>query len=190
VKYLDKCIPGEKPSQASLEKKAHRVQLILEKHTTMLTYEQWIDEEKVRRSTDREQINNVNTSTPTADSPPPAASSADPPPDLEIGRPPILVPESPVNTVPGDSESIPGSTVWTTDCAVCLSEFAPAEQVRELECTHIFHSECIQDWFMKARSPACPLCRNVLHSGISEEDIIRPVVLVPSSPPAQAIASA
>ena len=60
---------------------------------------------------------------------------------------------------------------WATDCAVCLSGFSKEEKVRELVCDHIFHNECIHDWFMKAKSPACPLCRNVLHSGLSLDEM-------------------
>ena len=45
-------------------------------------------------------------------------------------------------------------------------EFEDDEEICELECAegHIFHTECIQDWFYqqkKAKDPtySCPLCR-------------------------------
>jgi E3 ubiquitin-protein ligase ATL41 len=44
------------------------------------------------------------------------------------------------------------------DCAVCLSEFADGEKVRELpNCGHAFHVECVDAW-LRART-TCPLCR-------------------------------
>lgn len=68
------------------------------------------------------------------------------------------------------------SEAWATDCAVCLTEFEKEEQIRELPCDHIFHESCIHDWFMKAKSPVCPLCRNLLHSGLSMENLEAPNV--------------
>ena len=64
--------------------------------------------------------------------------------------------------------------VWASDCAVCLTEFEKEEEIRELPCDHIFHDACIRDWFMKAKSAVCPLCRNLLHSGLSMENIPTP----------------
>ena len=44
------------------------------------------------------------------------------------------------------------------DCAVCLSEFEPDEEVRLLpNCNHAFHSKCIDTWFRSHSN--CPLCR-------------------------------
>ncbi|XP_047057533.1 RING-H2 finger protein ATL74-like [Lolium rigidum] len=44
------------------------------------------------------------------------------------------------------------------DCAVCLSEFADGEKVRELpNCGHAFHVECVDAW-LRTRT-TCPLCR-------------------------------
>ncbi|KAM0874325.1 hypothetical protein ACQ4PT_037487 [Festuca glaucescens] len=44
------------------------------------------------------------------------------------------------------------------DCAVCLSEFADGEKVRELpNCGHMFHVECVDAW-LRTRT-TCPLCR-------------------------------
>jgi len=87
---------------------------------------------------------------------------AQPEGDVESQSPPAL--ES-LPSAPKEAE------VWATDCAVCLTEFENSEQVCELPCDHIFHDHCIRDWFMKAKSPACPLCRNVLHSGLSLPEI-------------------
>ncbi|KAF2284112.1 hypothetical protein GH714_019163 [Hevea brasiliensis] len=43
-------------------------------------------------------------------------------------------------------------------CAVCLSEFAVDETVRDLKCKHVFHKDCLDKWLLQCRS-TCPLCR-------------------------------
>ncbi|CAM0880382.1 unnamed protein product [Alopecurus aequalis] len=44
------------------------------------------------------------------------------------------------------------------DCAVCLSELADGDKVRELpNCGHAFHVECVDAW-LRSRT-TCPLCR-------------------------------
>ncbi|XP_021656558.1 E3 ubiquitin-protein ligase RHA1B [Hevea brasiliensis] len=44
------------------------------------------------------------------------------------------------------------------ECAVCLSEFAEEENVRDLKCKHVFHKDCLDKWLLQCRS-TCPLCR-------------------------------
>lgn len=47
------------------------------------------------------------------------------------------------------------------ECAICLSEFAPREEIRVLpQCGHGFHVACIDTW-LGAHS-SCPSCRRVL----------------------------
>ncbi|KAM0827384.1 hypothetical protein ACQ4PT_068233 [Festuca glaucescens] len=44
------------------------------------------------------------------------------------------------------------------DCAVCLSELAHGDKVRELpNCRHAFHVECVDAWLSSRTT--CPLCR-------------------------------
>lgn len=51
-----------------------------------------------------------------------------------------------------------GAGAGGTDCAVCLSELADGDKVRELpNCGHAFHVECVDAW-LRAKS-TCPLCR-------------------------------
>lgn len=46
----------------------------------------------------------------------------------------------------------------STECAVCLSEFAERERVRLLPgCSHAFHIDCIDTWLQG--SAQCPFCR-------------------------------
>ncbi|KAJ1298975.1 hypothetical protein BS78_01G495600 [Paspalum vaginatum] len=47
------------------------------------------------------------------------------------------------------------------DCAICLSEFAPREEIRVLpQCGHGFHVACVDTWL--AAHSSCPSCRRVL----------------------------
>ncbi|CAN6308186.1 unnamed protein product [Urochloa humidicola] len=47
------------------------------------------------------------------------------------------------------------------ECAICLSEFAPGEEIRVLpQCGHGFHVACVDTW-LSAHS-SCPSCRRVL----------------------------
>ncbi|KAK1663111.1 hypothetical protein QYE76_051270 [Lolium multiflorum] len=51
-----------------------------------------------------------------------------------------------------------GAGAGGADCAVCLSELADGDKVRELpNCGHAFHVECVDAW-LRAKS-TCPLCR-------------------------------
>jgi len=44
-------------------------------------------------------------------------------------------------------------------CLVCLSDFELEEEARRLvQCQHIFHRECIDQWLTTGRN-SCPLCR-------------------------------
>ncbi|XP_047063275.1 RING-H2 finger protein ATL3-like [Lolium rigidum] len=51
-----------------------------------------------------------------------------------------------------------GKPADALECAVCLSEVAGGEKVRDLpKCAHRFHVECIDMWFHS--HDTCPLCR-------------------------------
>ena len=72
------------------------------------------------------------------------------------------------------------------ECAVCLSEFKPGDELRVLPCTHCFHAKCVDQWLLgngrsRAQSstssrglPTCPLCKTVA------VDISCPAVAAPS----------
>ncbi|XP_043696039.1 E3 ubiquitin-protein ligase RHA2A-like [Telopea speciosissima] len=56
-----------------------------------------------------------------------------------------------------------GDGGFDTDCMVCLCKFTKGEQVRRLECRHLFHKECLDGWFDQFHW-RCPLCRSPLVS--------------------------
>jgi hypothetical protein len=43
------------------------------------------------------------------------------------------------------------------NCTICVSKYQIGENVTELNCKHIFHTECISEW-VKYKSE-CPVCR-------------------------------
>ncbi|WVZ25336.1 hypothetical protein V8G54_003880 [Vigna mungo] len=45
------------------------------------------------------------------------------------------------------------------DCRVCLSEFQEGEKVRNLNCRHTFHKDCLDQW-LQQYCATCPLCRH------------------------------
>ncbi|KAA8495598.1 E3 ubiquitin-protein ligase [Porphyridium purpureum] len=42
-------------------------------------------------------------------------------------------------------------------CAICIDNFEEGDQVRELECSHIYHKACIDPWLYQ--SSTCPVCK-------------------------------
>ncbi|KAE8686894.1 E3 ubiquitin-protein ligase RHA2A [Hibiscus syriacus] len=47
------------------------------------------------------------------------------------------------------------------DCVVCLCRLRDGDQVRELDCCHVFHKECFDGWLHHFYFN-CPLCRSPL----------------------------
>ncbi|KAI4982599.1 hypothetical protein ZWY2020_023091 [Hordeum vulgare] len=63
------------------------------------------------------------------------------------------------------------------DCAVCLCEFAPDDQLRLLpKCSHAFHLECIDTWLLSHST--CPLCRRSLLAAGDLSPTCSPVLMV------------
>ncbi|CAN6675546.1 unnamed protein product [Malus baccata var. baccata] len=55
------------------------------------------------------------------------------------------------------------ATARDCDCVVCLCTFRDGEQVRMLQCRHVFHKHCFDSWLNNLNFN-CPLCRSpVLH---------------------------
>ena len=157
MKLLERCLPRETPRvQLTEQQKADRVKVILDKHTKLLTYSEWVLAERIKHSGSSEDLTACVTPQFLGDVGVVASSSSTPALTRDLSR---------LASSPKEEE------VWGTDCAVCLSEFENSEQVRELPCDHIFHDDCINSWFLKAKTAACPLCRNLLHSGESQDQI-------------------
>ncbi|CAH8381721.1 unnamed protein product [Eruca vesicaria subsp. sativa] len=53
-----------------------------------------------------------------------------------------------------------------SDCIVCLSTLKTGEEVRKLDCRHVFHKTCLEGWLQHLNFN-CPLCRSTLlaHEG-------------------------
>jgi len=43
------------------------------------------------------------------------------------------------------------------NCAICLSEYEPKDDLRFLRCGHHFHDDCIMQWLVKNKT--CPFCK-------------------------------
>ncbi|CAK9149297.1 unnamed protein product [Ilex paraguariensis] len=47
------------------------------------------------------------------------------------------------------------------ECAVCLCKLEEGDEIRELQCDHLFHKVCLDRW-IGYRNSTCPLCRGSL----------------------------
>ena len=43
-------------------------------------------------------------------------------------------------------------------CCICLEKFKENEQLKKLKCNHVFHKNCMINWFIEKME--CPICRN------------------------------
>ncbi|KAK8245594.1 hypothetical protein IWZ00DRAFT_323490 [Phyllosticta capitalensis] len=52
-------------------------------------------------------------------------------------------------------------------CVICLEQIEDKEKVRALDCNHVFHQGCLDDWFCRWNE-YCPLChRPILPDAVS-----------------------
>ena len=42
-------------------------------------------------------------------------------------------------------------------CSICLEDFKTGDNIKKLNCTHIFHKECLEPWLNNNSN--CPMCR-------------------------------
>jgi len=50
--------------------------------------------------------------------------------------------------------------ISSRNSAICLEVFVHPDHVRRLQCSHIFHSSCIDSWF-QGHHTDCPLCKSI-----------------------------
>ena len=50
------------------------------------------------------------------------------------------------------------SGLFSTECYICLSDYATGDELRRLPCRHEFHSACVDKWLVEVHR-TCPLCR-------------------------------
>ncbi|KAK8164044.1 hypothetical protein IWX90DRAFT_247688 [Phyllosticta citrichinensis] len=52
-------------------------------------------------------------------------------------------------------------------CVICLEQIEDKEKVRALDCNHVFHQHCLDDWYCRWNE-FCPLChRSILPHYVS-----------------------
>jgi len=66
-------------------------------------------------------------------------------------------------------DALPSKTleerISNTRCCICLADFEKEQDVRELDCRHLFHKVCVDEWLR--RNHNCPLCKNTVSSPCS-----------------------
>jgi len=50
-----------------------------------------------------------------------------------------------------------GEAFLGENCAICLLAFETSDEVKVLQCSHVFHQECVAKWLLE-RCKFCPLC--------------------------------
>ena len=48
------------------------------------------------------------------------------------------------------------------NCSICLEDYSKKDKVVQLDCSHIFHRNCIETWFQNKDLKNCPLCRIIV----------------------------
>ena len=44
-------------------------------------------------------------------------------------------------------------------CSICIDDYEDKDEIRQLSCSHIFHTKCIDPWLLN-ESYKCPMCRD------------------------------
>lgn len=168
VRILERCLPDaeRQETQRQLEKKSQKMKELIDKGSSLQTYSAWVDKMKLKLSTGMSLHATAKPLSTRASGGLSRTTSRVDNSDLPVS----LGSPSQVGGSQTFARSSEGTTPWCDDCAVCLTEFSGEETIRELQCTHIFHEECLHGWFVKSKRPVCPLCRYNLEDGRIEEE--------------------
>jgi hypothetical protein len=55
-------------------------------------------------------------------------------------------------------------------CSICYEPLESETTYRINECNHIFHSNCLLNWFRSSYDASCPNCRNIQENKINNND--------------------
>lgn len=119
------------------------------------TYEDWTSliesmGGNVCRSATKQEIDNLPTNTVTAESKlrnkPSGEGGAGPSTDGDPSK-------SLSSKIPEEEKD---------KCAICMAHYEVGEEVKTLTCTHIFHTECIDQWLKLNRT--CPVCKQSIRA--------------------------
>ena len=68
------------------------------------------------------------------------------------------VPDAIVNELPEITiDSVDKLDGDKKDCTICLNSFKHGDKALILPCIHIFHTDCIKNWFKTQNT--CPICK-------------------------------
>ena len=70
------------------------------------------------------------------------------------------------NLVDNQCPSYELSTDSTDTCCICLEKINKLTKIRKLPCLHIYHKECIDEWFRININMTCPQCKYKLVNNI------------------------
>lgn len=77
-------------------------------------------------------------------------------------------PQSPdiINAVGSEPLSLSTTLDKQEFCCVCMESFVENENVLHMPCAHMFHKECIYEWFQNQHK--CPVCRFALKLNVDD----------------------
>jgi hypothetical protein len=77
-------------------------------------------------------------------------------------RLPLGASEAEIAQLPSFELLLPGSAAYLSmECQICMENFLPNEQLRQMQCMHAYHAHCLSPWLRQNRT--CPICKVPLH---------------------------
>jgi hypothetical protein len=68
--------------------------------------------------------------------------------------------EDDVNALPSRLLTSSADMMGLSLCVVCQEGFEVQEQIMELECSHVFHKSCLEQWLVV--NAKCPTCKRIV----------------------------